>query len=263
MMINKKLAQMMVEKPIKADVSNAENKLYLYGTIGDYWDGVTLDDVKNTARDMDKSKVTVYINSYGGDAVEGVAIRNFLKDTFSKIDVVIDGIAASSASIIATCGDTLTMPVGTTYMIHNPWTVVWGNRKEILKEIGSLESLEKSYRNVYMERFNGTEDELIELMDNESWLTAEEAESLGFATKIEEEQETNDVEPESLFVAKLVAKYAAEAEEGKKIDDNVDEDKAPETEDKKEEDLEKDKDDDKEKPNNLLQNFAKVFSNFE
>lgn len=249
----------MVEKPIKADVTNTENKLYLYGTVGDYWDGVTLDDVKNTARDMDKSKVTVYINSYGGDAVEGVAIRNFLKDTFNHIDVVIDGIAASSASIIATCGDTLTMPVGTTYMIHNPWTTVWGNRKEILKEIGSLESLEKSYRNVYMERFTGTEEELIELMDNESWLTAEEAESLGFATVVEDETEENDnnVEPENLLVAKLITKYAAQADDKRNQSENnepnqEDVDPDNELEDKK-----------NNKPNNLLQNFAKVFSNFE
>lgn len=253
MIINKKLAQMMVEKPIKADVTNTENKLYLYGTIGDYWDGVTLDDVKNTARDMDKSKVTVYINSYGGDAVEGVAIRNFLKDTFNQIDVVIDGIAASSASIIATCGDTLTMPVGTTYMIHNPWTIVWGNRKEILKEIGSLESLEKSYRNVYMESFTGTEDELIELMDNESWLTAEEAESLGFATAIEDETEeiVENVEPENLLVAKLITKYAARSDN---TPDQIEDSKI--NEESENDELKANK----ENSIKLLENFAKVFT---
>lgn len=230
----------MVEKPIKADVSSIENKLYLYGDIGDYWDGVILDDVKNTAKDMDKSKVTVYINSYGGDAVEGVAIRNFLKDTFNHIDVVIDGIAASSASIIATCGDTLTMPVGTTYMIHNPWVIIGGDRQDLIKEIGALESLEQSYRNVYMERFKGSEEELIELMDNESWLTAEEAEDLGFATKVEEEVEAEDPEPaENTLVATLLNKYAAKVEP--------------------DEDNEKDSIDENEetKTNNFLMNFVK------
>lgn len=262
-MINKKLAQMMVEKPIKADVSQTDNKLYLYGTIGDYWDGVTLDDVKNATHDMDKSKVTVYINSYGGDAVEGVAIRNFLKDTFNEIDVVIDGIAASSASVIATCGDTLTMPTGTTYMIHNPWTVVWGNRQDLLKEVGALESLETSYRNIYMERFTGTEEELIELMDNESWLTAEEAENLGFATKIEEEQsETDEVdEPENILVARLVAKYAAQADDNS--EENKDDDDSHSDDETVENSENNSKDEEKEKPNKLLQNFAKVFSNFE
>lgn len=256
MIINKKLAQMMIEKPIKADVSNAENKLYLYGTIGDYWDGVTLDDVKNTTRDMDKSKVTVYINSYGGDAVEGVAIRNFLKDTFNKIDVIIDGIAASAASVIAICGDTLIMPTGTTYMIHNPWTIAFGNRQDLLKEISALGSLEQSYRNIYMERFTGTEDELIELMEDESWLTAEEAEELGFATTVEDQTETESELQENALVAKLVSKYAAQviSDENKDEDEN----KIISSDDKPNEESEN-----KQKSIKLLENFAKVITHFE
>lgn len=242
MRINKKLAKMMIEKPIKADVSTSENKLYLYGTIGDRWDGVTLDDVKNTVSDMDKSKVTVYINSYGGDATEGVAIRNFLKDTFDHIDVVIDGIAASAASVIATCGNTLSMPTGTTYMIHNPWTIVLGNRHDLLKEVNALESLETSYRNIYMERFTGNEDELIQLMDDESWLTADEALALGFATSEEKTAETKDENPveENELVAKLLAKYTETTE--------------PETK------LSIEDDNPKPEENNFLNNFMKAFS---
>jgi ATP-dependent protease ClpP protease subunit len=238
-MINKKLAKLMTEKPIKADVSIAENKLYLYGTIGDNWDGVTLDDVKNTVEELDKSKVTVYINSYGGDAAEGVAIRNFLKETFGKIDVVIDGIAASAASVIATCGDTLFMPTGTTYMIHNPWTIVLGDREELLKGVNALESLETSYRNIYMERFTGTEDELIELMDNESWLTADEAEKLGFATQKEDSNpDENETTEENALVANLLNKYVASTESN--VNKNISNTKREE--------------------NNFLNNLTKTFS---
>jgi len=229
----------MTEKPIKADVSIAENKLYLYGTIGDNWDGVTLDDVKNTVEELDKSKVTVYINSYGGDAAEGVAIRNFLKETFGKIDVVIDGIAASAASVIATCGDTLFMPTGTTYMIHNPWTIVLGDREELLKGVNALESLETSYRNIYMERFTGTEDELIELMDNESWLTADEAEKLGFATQKEDSNpDENETTEENALVANLLNKYVASTESN--VNKNISNTKREE--------------------NNFLNNLTKTFS---
>lgn len=203
----------MNESPIKADVSVQDNKLFLYGTIGGYWDGVNLDDIKNTVANMNKDQLTVHINSYGGDATEGVAIRNFLKSSFSVIDVVIDGIAASAASVIATCGDTLTMPTGTTYMIHNPWTYFIGNRIDMLREVKTLESLEQSYRDIYMERFNGTEEELMQLMEEESWLTASEAEALGFATQIT--STADDVEEpveDSQFVAALLGKYAAEAD---------------------------------------------------
>ena len=255
--INKKLAKLITEKPIKADVSQTENKLYLYGTIGDWWDGVTLDDVKSTVANMNKTKVIVHINSYGGDATEGVAIRNFLMSTFDTIDVVIDGIAASSASIIATCGQTLSMPTGTTYMIHNPWTWVVGNRKDILREAKTLESLEQSYRNIYMERFTGTEEELAQLMDDESWLTANEAQALGFATQKEAESDIVE-EPieDNALVANLLNKYVAKVSSETEPNNAQNDDTDLEASEAK-------TDEQKPKNNNLLQNLAKVFSNFE
>lgn len=243
---------MITEKPIKADISHADNKLYLYGTIGDDWDGVTLDEVKNTVQNMDKSQVTVYINSYGGDATEGVAIRNFLSNAFTHIDVVVEGIAASSASIIATCGETLTMPTGTTYMIHNPWTIALGNSSELLREVKSLESLEQSYRNIYMERFAGTEEELTQLMDDESWLTADEAVSFGFADKTIKETNAENPKPEEkTLVATLLSKYAAKVEPGEgnepngSNEPNEEDDKDPINENKEP------------KANNFLMNFIK------
>lgn len=246
MMINKKLAKMMTEKPIKSDVTVKENKLYLYGTVGDDWDGITLDDVKNLTNQMNSDSVTIYINSYGGDATEGVAIRNFLRSTFKTIDVVIDGIAASAASVIATCGDTLSMPNGTTFMIHNPWTFFVGNRQDLIREEKTLASLEQSYRNIYMERFTGTEDELTQLMDDESWLTAGEAKQLGFAD--EESIEEDDIEPEesenSPLVATLLNKYVAQT---KDIHESAETTTNTEnTEPKKE--------------NQFLNNFTKAFS---
>lgn len=245
MKINKKLAKLMTEEPIKADVSITDNKLYLYGTVGDYWGGITLDDVKYQVKNMEKTNLIVHIHSYGGDATEGVAIRNFLMDSFSNIDVIIDGIAASSASIIAMCGKTLTMPTGTTYMIHNPWAGIIGNRQDLLREAKALESLEQSYRNVYMERFTGTEEELIELMENESWLTAEEAEKLGFATTVEENTQVDDSDEGTTLVASLISKYAAKVD-STKTNDPADKEEPEEP-----------------KQNNFLKNFAKAFSNFE
>lgn len=242
---------MMAENPIKANVTTDSNKLYLYGDIGDYWSGVTLDDVKHTVSGMSKDQVTVHINSYGGDATEGVAIRNFLMNNFEKIDVVIDGIAASSASIVALCGQTLVMQTGTTYMIHNPWSGVIGNRTDLLREASALESLEQSYRNVYMERFKGTEEELIELLDNESWLTAEEAEQLGFANEVVQEPIEPEINLESNLVASLLSKYAAKAK--------VDDDKPFET---KPEAQEPEKKDEIKKPNMFLDNFTKAFSQY-
>lgn len=249
MMINKKLAQMMIKEPIQAQVTVDEGKLYLYGDIGDDWNGVTLDSVRRVTSTMDKSQLTIYINSYGGDATEGVAIRNYLRSSFEKIDVVIDGIAASAASVIATCGDTLKMPSGTTFMIHNPWTLFIGNRTDLIREEKTLASLEQSYRDIYMERFTGTEKELIQLMDDETWLTAEQSVSFGFANgKTKDiEDKSNEVETSPL-VASLLNKHVAKA------DDN--DTKTKEIDENDEEVI----NDDLEKENNFLSNLTKAFS---
>lgn len=257
---------MMTEKPIKAEVSATDNKIYLHGTIGDDWDGVTLDQVRRVSNNLDKNKVTVYINSYGGDATEGVAIRNYLKNTFDDIDVVIEGIAASAASVIATCGNTLTMPSGTTYMIHNPWTYVIGNKSDLQKEIGALESLEQSYRDIYMERFTGSEEELMELLENESWLTAEQAEVFGFATSASKEQK-NDETQDSLLVATLLNKYSAKADNDiDEADDSIDgeteavNDDNEDKPDKTENELEQNGQEKGITPNTFLSNLVKTFN---
>lgn len=243
----------MVEEPIKASVSTEEDKLFLYGTIGDAWDGVTLEYVRRMSSRLDKTKLTVHINSYGGDATEGVAIRNYIKSTFDEVDVVIDGIAASAASVIATCGNTLTMPSGTTFMIHNPWAYVIGNKSDLLKEIGALESLEQSYRDIYMERFNGTEDELGVLMENESWLTAEQAETFGFATKTVKDGDS--VEPvetqDNLLIVSLLNKYSAKADDTKAEENSANDEL---------EDLEEDEESTENKPNAFLSNLVKTFN---
>jgi ATP-dependent protease ClpP protease subunit len=254
--LNKKLAKMMVEEPIKASVSTEEDKLFLYGTIGDAWDGVTLEYVRRMSSRLDKTKLTVHINSYGGDATEGVAIRNYIKSTFDEVDVVIDGIAASAASVIATCGNTLTMPSGTTFMIHNPWAYVIGNKSDLQKEIGALESLEQSYRDIYMERFNGTEDELGELMENESWLTAEQAETFGFATKtVKTDGPVEPVETQdNLLIASLLNKYSAKNEDAKAEENSANDD----LEDMEE--SEEDEESTENKQNAFLSNLVKTFN---
>src|SRR5699024_9284621 len=155
-----KLSTLMLQEPIKAEVKADSNELYLYGTVGDAWDGITLKDVKRKAEAIESNHVKLHINSYGGDATEGVAIRNYLKDKFDTIEAVIDGIAASAASIIALSGDTVDMPSGSTLMIHNPHTIAIGNRTALLKTVKALESLEESYKDIYMEHFSGSREEL-------------------------------------------------------------------------------------------------------
>ncbi|KAA9232827.1 MULTISPECIES: head maturation protease, ClpP-related [Aerococcus] len=201
---------MMIDNPIqmKVQAKAKTNTLYLYGDVGGgFWtEGFTLQTVKEAAEGIDSDEVTIHIDSYGGNATEGVAIRNYLQDNFSTIHTVIDGIAASAASVIALSGD-LTMPSGSTLMIHNPMTIAMGGVPEFEKAIGALQSLTKSYQDIYMQHFNGTTEELTDLMNNETWLTVEDAETYGFANQDQIENEEDEVESDDppVNLAKVVA----------------------------------------------------------
>lgn len=224
-MINKKLIQAMKKRPIqtklKAETNNST--LYLYGDVGGYsWeeDVIRLQDVKNQIVNMPKEHVTIHIDSYGGVATEGIAIRNLLMDYFDEIDVIVDGIAASSASVIALSGN-LTMPEGSILMIHNPWTIAMGDKYDLAKEIKTLQSMENSYIDVYMQAFNGSRDELATLLDEETWLTAEEATTYGFANKSKQEEVVdNEVDLEAIL-SSVKAKAIEEIADEEEIEDDV------------------------------------------
>lgn len=209
-----------IQTKLKAETNNST--LYLYGDVGGYsWedDVIRLQDVKDQIVNMPKQHVTIHIDSYGGVATEGIAIRNLLMDYFDEIDVIVDGIAASSASVIALSGN-LTMPEGSILMIHNPWTIAMGDKYDLAKEIKTLQSMENSYMDVYMQAFNGSREELATLLDEETWLTAEEATTYGFANKSKQEVVDNDVDLEAIL-SSVKAKTIKEIADEEEVEDDV------------------------------------------
>ncbi len=134
------------------------------------------------------STIDVYINSYGGEVAEGLAIYNALKRHKAKVRTHIDGFACSIASVIFMAGDERIMPETSLLMIHNPWTFVSGNAKELRKQAEDLEKIGECSINAYLERINISKDELIELLDNETWIASDEAIEMGFATECEKEE---------------------------------------------------------------------------
>ena len=200
----------MKKNPIenKLEIKNeAEGtiELFMYGTVG-Y--SVYLNDIKYALGDVVGNEINVHINSYGGDLFEGIAIKNFLLNRPEKINVYIDGIAASAASVIAMAGDHIVMPSDAQMMIHNPWTYTMGNAKELRKTADDLDKAQTSLEKSYLNRFKGTEDELKTLLDEETYLTADEAVLFGLADKIDG-QAADDDEPNAK--AALIKKFAAQA----------------------------------------------------
>ena len=204
-----KLNELMKKNPIenKLEIINeAEGtiELFMYGTVG-Y--SVYLNGIKYALGDVVGNEINVHINSYGGDLFEGIAIKNFLLNRPEKINVYIDGIAASAASVIAMAGDHIVMPSDAQMMIHNPWTYTMGNAKELRKTADDLDKAQTSLEKSYMNRFKGTEDELKTLLDEETYLTADEAVLFGLADKIDG-QAADDDEPNAK--AALIKKFAAQ-----------------------------------------------------
>ncbi|HHT7647220.1 TPA: head maturation protease, ClpP-related, partial [Streptococcus suis] len=142
--------------------------------------------------------ITLWINSPGGDVFAAAQIYNMLMDYKGDVHVVIDGLAASAASVIAMAGTTVSMSPVAMMMIHNPWTVAQGEAKDMQKVIEMLGEIKESIINAYELRTGLSRTKLSHLMDSESWFNAKKAVELGFADKILfDKQEENGMETES------------------------------------------------------------------
>lgn len=137
----------------------------------------------------DITELNVYINSDGGDVFAGQAIHSMIKRHAAKVIVHVDGLAASIASVIAMAGDIVHMPSNSMMMIHNPMTIAFGNSGEFRKIADTLDKIRESSIAVYQEKSGLDEKKIIKLMDDETWLTAEDAFILGFADEIDEKKQ--------------------------------------------------------------------------
>jgi len=161
-----------------------DGKLRLTGYVGDYYfeDGFTSQDVVLALAGIeDTDPLDVFINSGGGVASEGAAIHAILIARAGQTNVVVEGIAASAASLIAMAGETVTMSAGAVMMIHDPAGYTFGNSSDHSKTIEALEALATAYSRVYSAKSGKTPEECREIMKAERWFTPEEAVKEGFA----------------------------------------------------------------------------------
>lgn len=190
---------------------------------------------KQLADLQDVTQINVYINSYGGEVMEGLAIYNALKRHKAHVTTFCDGSACSIASVIFMAGDERVMCKPSFLMIHDAWTYCAGNAEALRKQADDLETITQASVTAYMEHINISEEELRDLMKAESWLTHSEALEMGFATAVEESSETD--KPSQSVKARVfetLAKAFRQAEEDdeeedEETSDEGDENEAPET----------------------------------
>lgn len=192
--------------------------LYIYGDIVSYeWDesDVSAFGFKKELEELgDILELNVHINSLGGSTYQGLTIYNLLKQHKAKINMYIDGIAASAASIIAMAGDKVYMPRTSMMMIHNCWTWLEGNAKDLRKTADDMDKLATAYKAAYLSKINITEEKLDKLLDEESYLTADECVEMGFADEVLELDEKSLVNQySSRLLCNLVNKTRRKSEE--------------------------------------------------
>lgn len=160
--------------------------------------------IVNELKKASSNNINVHINSMGGDVGEGLAIYNTLKNSGKNVTTYCDGFACSAASVVFMAGSERVMSRETLLMIHNAWTVSVGNADGLRKDADDLDKINETMSNAYLEGTNISKDDLKTLMDNETWITADEAMQYGFATKI-----IGDDDAKASAMASIKAKLTA------------------------------------------------------
>lgn len=190
--------------------------LYIFGDICSWaWpeygeqSGVT---IVQQLKDLDVENINVHINSYGGDVAEGLAIYNVLREHKAKVTTICDGFACSAASVVFMAGDQRIMRAASLLMVHNAWTWVAGNASDLRKAADDIETITQASVAAYKERATISEEEIKELMDNETWILPKDAKAYGFATDIDDDEEEEGAQQSAFrsIMERLTAKQKAE-----------------------------------------------------
>ena len=196
------------------------------------------------------SKINVYINSYGGEVAEGLAIYNSLKRHPAEVVTVCDGFACSIASVIFMAGDKRVMNEASLLMIHNAWTLASGNAAELRKQAEDLDTITGASVKAYLSGVSITEEEVRALMDAETWLDPSKALEYGFCTEIQKDETKNVSQNARKKVMQMILNpYMAEDEETDETEETETEDESTEeteTETTEEEEVEEAEEDETE-----------------
>lgn len=175
--------QFDISKPgfaIRAGAKSAD--VYIYESIGDGWMGGIsakrfADDIKALGK---LETINVFMNSPGGSVFDGWAMYSTLKRNSARINVQVDGLAASIASLVAMAGDEITMADNSLMMIHNAWADVRGDAEEMRTTADLLDKISGQLMDTYAARSGNERDLVQQMMAEETWMTADEAMANGF-----------------------------------------------------------------------------------
>lgn len=178
---------------MKASSDGTSADVFIYGEITKYaWEDEGEHSATTFKKELDAigdvDSINLYVNSPGGSVFEGITIHNMLKRHKAKVIAHVDALAASIASVIIMAADEIRMPSNSMLMIHNPWTFTMGNAQELRKQADDLDRIGESSKQSYLGKAGDklTDEKLQEMLDAETWLSADEAYQYGLCDVVDE-----------------------------------------------------------------------------
>lgn len=174
---------------MKVIAKEKTTEIMLYDVIGeDAWfgGGVSAKAFRDAVKSVKTTEIDLRLNTPGGDVFECVpmvaALDEFKKK--GKVNVFVDGLAASCGSVIAMTGNRITMAEGSFMMVHDPYSFALGNADEMMRKADLLEKIKDDIVKAYRRQSSLSIDKIAEMMTEETWMNAQEAVENGFAHEV-------------------------------------------------------------------------------
>ena len=156
-------------------------RIEIRGQIGDQ---IIAEDIRKEIMDAAGEDILIDMNSPGGVVTDGMVIFNALAQHEGKVTVHIDSMCASIATIVSCAADHVIMNDTANFMIHRVWTVAVGNASDFRKTAEIMETMDAELAEVYAEKTGSEAGRILDLMEAETWMTAQEALNAGFIDEI-------------------------------------------------------------------------------
>ncbi len=179
------------------------------------WFGVWASELVQELDSITSPVIELHVNSPGGDAFEGIAIMNALRQHPARVEAFVDGMAASAASYIVVGGaDEVVMSLGAELMVHNPKMGTYGDAAFHRSSADQLDKLAGDMAGIYARKAGGTRKEWLAAMASETWYTAEEAVAAGLADRIDvgEDASTAAAAAASTGIERRIFAYAGRSQ---------------------------------------------------
>jgi ATP-dependent Clp endopeptidase proteolytic subunit ClpP len=176
------------------NLSADETSIHIFDEIGFF--GTSAQGFVDQLNAVITPKITVHINSPGGEVFDGIAIHTALATHKAHVTTFVTGVAASAASFIAMSGDTIKMARNATMMIHDASGLVWGNATDMRQQADLLDKLSDNIADMYAMQAGGTMEQWRSAMRAETWYTGKEALAAGLVDEITDPDEEDEDEDE-------------------------------------------------------------------